>query len=71
MRGCSRTAWYRATVGVGGLVLRALGLRTSMEGLEHLPAEGPAIVAATHVSYPDFMTLAARRLASAAAASGS
>jgi 1-acyl-sn-glycerol-3-phosphate acyltransferase len=51
--------WYRATVGAGGLLLRALGLRTRMEGLEHLPAEGPAIVAATHVAYPDFMTLAA------------
>ena len=51
--------WYRATVGIGGLVLRALDLRTHMEGLEHLPAEGPAILAASHVAYPDFMTLAA------------
>ena len=50
--------WYRATVGAGALALRAIGLHTSMEGLHHLPAEGPAIVAATHVAYPDFMTLA-------------
>lgn len=50
--------WYRATVVVGGLALRALGLRTHQEGLENLPAEGPAIVAASHVSYPDFLTLA-------------
>ena len=62
--------WYRATVGVGGLALRAIGLRTSMEGLDHLPAEGPAIVAATHVAYPDFMTLADAGWG-AAAASGS
>ena len=51
--------WYRATVAAGGLGLKALGLRTRMEGLEHLPADGPAIVASTHVAYPDFMTLAA------------
>jgi 1-acyl-sn-glycerol-3-phosphate acyltransferase len=50
--------WYRATVAIGGVALRALGLRTHLEGLEHLPAEGPAIIAATHFSYPDFMTLA-------------
>ena len=50
--------WYRATVAIGGLALRAVGLRTHLEGLENLPAEGPAIVAATHVSYPDFMTVA-------------
>ncbi len=51
--------WYRATVAIGGLALRAIGLRTRMEGLEHIPTEGPAIIAASHVSYPDFMTLAA------------
>jgi 1-acyl-sn-glycerol-3-phosphate acyltransferase len=51
--------WYRATVGIGGLALRTIGLRTTMEGLENLPSKGPAIVAATHVAYPDFMTLAA------------
>ena len=47
-----------ATVALGGLALRAIGLRPIMEGLEHLPAEGPAIVAASHVAYLDFMTLA-------------
>jgi 1-acyl-sn-glycerol-3-phosphate acyltransferase len=46
-------------VAVGGLALRALDLRTVTEGLEHLPRSGPAILAATHVAYPDFMTLAA------------
>lgn len=51
--------WYRLTVGLGRVALGALGLRTRMEGLEHLPRSGPAIVAATHVAYPDFMTLAA------------
>jgi 1-acyl-sn-glycerol-3-phosphate acyltransferase len=51
--------YYRATVALGGLALRALGLRTHVEGVEHVPARGPAILAATHVAYPDFMTLAA------------
>ncbi len=55
----SQDGWYRATVGAGGLLLRALGLRSLMEGLEHLPDAGPAILASTHVAYPDFMTLAA------------
>lgn len=51
--------WYRAAAAVGGLALRALGLRTRMEGLGHIPTDGPAILAATHVAYPDFLTLAA------------
>ncbi|WP_432476521.1 lysophospholipid acyltransferase family protein [Nocardioides sp. GXQ0305] len=51
--------YYRATVALGGLVLRALGLRLHLEGLERLPAEGPVILASTHAAYPDFMVLAA------------
>ena len=55
----SREPWYDATVALGRVALGALGLRTEMEGLDNLPTTGPAIVAATHVAYPDFMTLAA------------
>ncbi|QZY29554.1 lysophospholipid acyltransferase family protein [Nocardioides coralli] len=50
--------WYRATVLLGRLALRAVDLRTSVEGAHHLPASGPVILAATHVAYPDFLTLA-------------
>ena len=46
---------YRAANVVGRGVLRALGVDTRWSGEEHLPADGPAILAATHVSYPDFL----------------
>ena len=36
------------------LGFRALGLDLRVTGLEHLPAEGPAILAANHVGYLDF-----------------
>jgi 1-acyl-sn-glycerol-3-phosphate acyltransferase len=51
--------WYRATVGIGRVLLGGLGLRTTVEGQQHIPAQGPAIIAATHVAYPDFMPIAA------------
>ncbi|MDP3894834.1 1-acyl-sn-glycerol-3-phosphate acyltransferase, partial [Nocardioides sp.] len=47
--------WYRLATGVGRVVLRGLRLTTRWEGLEHLPTRGPVILAATHVSYPDFV----------------
>ena len=53
-----RDPWYDATVGLGRLVFAALGLERNVEGTEHLPRSGPVIVAAAHVAYPDFMTLA-------------
>jgi 1-acyl-sn-glycerol-3-phosphate acyltransferase len=36
------------------LVFRALGLRINVEGAEHVPAEGGAILASNHVGYLDF-----------------
>jgi 1-acyl-sn-glycerol-3-phosphate acyltransferase len=36
------------------LAFRALGLRISVEGVEHVPAQGGAVLAANHVSYLDF-----------------
>ncbi len=35
--------------------MRALGLRVTGLGAEHVPTEGPVLLAATHVSYPDFV----------------
>jgi 1-acyl-sn-glycerol-3-phosphate acyltransferase len=46
---------YRATNLLGRGVLRLLGVDTRWTGLEHVPAEGPVVLAATHVSYPDFL----------------
>lgn len=35
--------------------MRALGMRVTGLGAEHVPTEGPVLLAATHVSYPDFV----------------
>lgn len=49
---------YRGVTVLGRAVVRALDLDLTFEGLEHLPRTGPAIVAATHVSYLDMVPLA-------------
>ena len=46
---------YRCVNGLGRLVLRGLRLDVRWTGLEHLPTTGPAVLAVTHVSYPDFV----------------
>lgn len=51
----SRERTYRAAVLVGRAGLRALDLRVTGVGLENIPASGPVLLAATHVSYPDFL----------------
>lgn len=48
---------YRATNLLGGAALRAFGIRTVATGVEHLPTSGPVLLAATHVSYPDFLMI--------------
>lgn len=48
---------YRVTNVLGRGVIRLLGVDTRWTGLEHLPASGPVIVAANHVSYPDFVLI--------------
>ena len=48
---------YDWVVRVGRLVFRLLGIRVRMEGLEHVPRTGPAVLAATHVSFLDFLLL--------------
>jgi 1-acyl-sn-glycerol-3-phosphate acyltransferase len=48
---------YRATNVLGRRVIRLLGVDTRWTGIEHLPERGPVIVAANHVSYPDFILL--------------
>jgi len=46
---------YRVVNGLGRAALRALALDVRWTGIEHLPRTGPVVVAATHVSYPDFV----------------
>lgn len=48
-------ATYRLVNGLGRLALRAMRLDVRWTGAEHVPRTGPAILAATHVSYPDFV----------------
>lgn len=52
--------WYRATVAAGHVALRALGVTVRVGGLDRLPGagEGPVLLAANHVSYPDFVFVA-------------
>jgi 1-acyl-sn-glycerol-3-phosphate acyltransferase len=46
---------YRIVNRLGRGALWALGIDVRWTGAEHLPLEGPAILAATHASYPDFL----------------
>jgi len=46
---------YRCTNGIGRLGLWALALDVRWAGAENLPTSGAVILAATHVSYPDFV----------------
>lgn len=45
---------HRVVVRAFRAVLCLLGLRISITGAEHLPAHGPAVLAANHTSYLDF-----------------
>ena len=46
---------YRAVIRTALGLFRALDFRITLEGAEHLPSAGGAVVAANHVSYFDFM----------------
>jgi 1-acyl-sn-glycerol-3-phosphate acyltransferase len=54
---------YRGVVRAARGVVRTLGLRIRVEGDEHVPADGPVVIAGNHVSFLDFLLvgLAARR----------
>ena len=51
----SREHTYRAAVALGRAGMRALGMQVTGLGAEHVPTKGPVLLAATHVSYPDFV----------------
>ena len=46
---------YRAVIRTALGLFRALDVRISLEGAEHIPSTGGAVIAANHVSYFDFM----------------
>ena len=48
---------YAWVVRVGRWVFRLLGLRVRLDGLERVPPTGPAVLAANHVSFLDFLLL--------------
>lgn len=47
--------WYRAAIAAGKVLLRGLDVSFRAEGHEHLPAVGPVVLAANHISFPDFL----------------
>ena len=55
---------YRFTVRAGRLAFRALGIDLHVSGEEHVPRTGPVLLAANHVSYPDFLFIGAAALRS-------
>ena len=46
---------YRVVIRLCRMLFRALALRILVSGAEHLPADGPVVVAANHSSFLDFM----------------
>ena len=50
-----RDLTYPPIVLTAKAAFKALGLRFQMTGTEHVPAEGPALLAVNHVSYLDFI----------------
>src|SRR5690349_6164514 len=46
---------YPPVIGVAKTMFRVLDLRIQVEGAEHIPATGGAVLASNHVSYLDFI----------------
>ena len=46
---------YPAIIGTAKMLFRVLGLRFQMDGTEHVPTKGGALLAFNHVSYIDFV----------------
>ena len=50
-----RDLTYPPIIVTAKAAFKALGLRFRMEGTEHIPRTGPALLAVNHVSYVDFV----------------
>src|SRR3954464_7747255 len=46
---------YPPVIGIAKTMFRALDLKIQVEGAEHIPATGGAVLASNHVSYLDFI----------------
>ena len=46
---------YRSVIRGGQALLRALRLTVRSSGQEHVPVDGPVVLVANHVSFPDFL----------------
>lgn len=46
---------YRSVIRGGQALLRGLRLTVRSSGQEHVPVDGPVVLAANHVSFPDFL----------------
>ncbi len=49
-----RNGFYRFAVTTFGLIFRLMGYRFDVRGAEHLPAEGPGVLAGNHIGFLDF-----------------
>jgi 1-acyl-sn-glycerol-3-phosphate acyltransferase len=50
--GSDRT--YRVVIRIFGTLFRLMGYRFDVRGVEHIPAEGPGVIAANHIGFLDF-----------------
>ena len=53
--GPGRDLTYRAAIGAGAALLRGLDLDVRVQGAETVPRQGPVLLVANHVSFPDFV----------------
>lgn len=49
-----REGWYAGTILLGRALLRGLAVERVWHGTEHLPSDGPVLLASNHASFPDF-----------------
>ena len=45
---------YRIVISIFGVLFRLMGYRFDVRGVEHLPTEGPGVVAGNHIGFLDF-----------------
>ncbi len=50
----AREPWYAGTILLGKGLLRGLDVERAWHGTEHLPTDGPVLLASNHASFPDF-----------------
>ena len=53
-RPAGRNLFYRFAVATFGMVFRLMGYRFDVRGAEHLPADGPGVLAGNHIGFLDF-----------------